>query len=132
MSEDKARDARVRIDKWLWAARFYKTRTLAAEAVQGGKVHLNGARVRPARALCVGDRLRIQKGSYEFIVEVRGLNGRRGPASEARQLYEEEVSSVQARQALAEQHKLGVAGTPVSGGRPDKKARRQWQRLHRR
>ena len=132
MSEIKARETRVRIDKWLWAARFFKTRTLAAEAVQGGKVHLNGARIKAARAVCVGDRLRVQKGSYEFIVEVRGLSSRRGPASEAQQLYEEAVASVQARQTLAEQHKLGLAGAPVSGGRPDKKARRQWQRMHRR
>jgi ribosome-associated heat shock protein Hsp15 len=132
MCENKAGETRVRIDKWLWAARFFKTRALAAEAVQGGKVHVNGARVKPARALCVGDRLRIQKGRYEFVVAVRGLKSRRGPASEAQQLYEEDVASVQARQSLLEQHKLGLAVAPVSGGRPDKKARRQWQRMHRR
>jgi ribosome-associated heat shock protein Hsp15 len=129
MSEDNP--STVRLDKWLWAARFFKTRALAGEAVQGGKVHVNGARVKPARTLRVGDRLRIQKGIYEFNVEVRALNSRRGPASEARQLYEEDAASVQARQALAEQHKLGIAGAPVAGGRPDKKARRQWQRMHR-
>lgn len=120
---------RARIDKWLWAARFFKTRALAAEAVEGGKVHVNGERVKPSRQLRCGDELRIQKGPYAFIVEVLGLTLRRGPAEQARQLYQERESSVQDRQRLHDEFRLQGTGEMLPGGRPDKRARRQWQRL---
>ena len=115
----------VRIDKWLWAARFFKTRSLAAQDVDGGKVQLNGARVKRARALNVGDRLEIHKGGYEFQIHVLLLSGRRGPARIAQSLYEESAQSIEKRAALNEQHKLAAASMPHPQGKPDKKARRQ-------
>lgn len=115
----------LRIDKWLWAARFFKTRSLATEAVSGGKVHVNGQRVKPACKLRTGDELRIQRGSVEFTVVVRGLSGRRGPASEAQQLFEETGESIAAReQQSQEQRLLRMANAPVSRGRPSKRERR--------
>lgn len=125
-----AEDFRVRIDKWLWAARFFRTRALAAEAVEGGKVHVNGDRVKPSRQLRHGDELRIQKGDVQFIVEVRELSAQRGPAERARRLYCERGESIAAREALREERRLRSAGSPQPGGRPDKRARRQWSRLH--
>lgn len=122
-------EQRVRLDKWLWAARFFKTRALACEAVEGGKVHVNGERVKPSRQLRLGDELRIQKGPYAFVVEVQGLALRRGPAEQARQLYREHESSVAERQRLQEEHRLLTGGEPQSPGRPDKRGRRQLQRL---
>ena len=115
----------VRIDKWLWAARFYKTRSLAAQAVDGGKVQLNGARVKRARALAVGDRLAIHKGGYEFRIQILVLSQRRGPAQVAQTLYEESTQSIEKRAALSEQYKLAAASTPRPQHKPDKKARRQ-------
>jgi ribosome-associated heat shock protein Hsp15 len=79
---------RVRLDRWLWAARFFKTRALAAAAVAGGKVHVNGTRAKPAKQLQVGDALRIRLGPYEWLVTVRGLSERRGPPKTAHALYE--------------------------------------------
>ena len=79
----------VRLDQWLWAARFFKTRSLAAAAAQGGKVHLRGDRAKPARAVRVGDRLQIRRGPYEWVVTVNALSTKRGPAREAALLYEE-------------------------------------------
>ncbi|UCE89741.1 MAG: RNA-binding S4 domain-containing protein [Pseudomonadota bacterium] len=122
---------RVRIDKWLWAARFYKTRALAAEAVSGGHVHINHQRIKPSRPLQVGDELQIRKGQQTFVVTVRALAERRGPASQAQQLYEEHVDSVMARAPAAEQRKLLRGATPAPGRRPDKRARRRLMRLAR-
>ena len=119
----------VRIDKWLWAARFYKTRSLAAQAVSGGKVQLNGARIKPARALKAGDELEIHKGGFEYRVQVLSLSERRGPATIARLLYQESEDSVRKREALREQHKLAAASTPHPQRRPDKKARRKLRDL---
>ncbi|BAZ94833.1 heat shock protein 15 [Thiohalobacter sp. COW1] len=120
---------RVRIDKWLWAARFFKTRNLATEAVSGGKVHLNDSRIKPSRALCIGDRLRIRKGELEFSVEVTGLSERRGSASEAERLYVEDADSIAAREARRDERRLLHNAAPQPHGRPDKKARREWRRL---
>ena len=114
----------VRADKWLWAARFYKTRSLAMEAINGGKVHLNGDRIKPARKLVVGDHLTIQKGIYTFAITIAGLSLQRGPAEVARTLYSESDESRQARQALKETQKL-QGDSSQRQGRPDKRARRQ-------
>lgn len=115
----------VRIDKWLWAARFFKTRSLAAQAVGGGKVQLNGARVKPARALKPGDELEINKGGFEYRVRVISLSERRGPAKLAQTLYEESEQSISKRELLREQQRLAAATTPHPRHKPDKKARRQ-------
>ena len=114
----------VRADKWLWAARFYKTRSLAMTAINGGKVHLNGDRIKPARKLVVGDHLTVQKGIYTFAITVAGLSLQRGPAEIARSLYSESDESRQARQALKETQKL-QGDSSQRQGRPDKRARRQ-------
>jgi ribosome-associated heat shock protein Hsp15 len=116
---------RVRIDKWLWAARFYKTRSQATEAVDGGKVELNGARVKPAKELKVGDELRIRLGPYEHRLVVRALSDRRGSASVAQTLYEETPESIAAREKLREDHRLAPAlFVYQEKGRPTKKDRR--------
>lgn len=118
-----------RIDKWLWAARFFKTRSLAAQAVGGGKVQVNGNRVKPARAVRVGDRLQIHKDGFEYGITVLALSDRRGPASQAQTLYQESEDSRQRREALKAQHRLAAASTPRPPSRPDKKARRQLRGL---
>jgi ribosome-associated heat shock protein Hsp15 len=121
--------AKVRLDKWLWAARFFKTRTLAVEAIAGGKVHVNGNRVKAAHGVAIGDQLRIRKGPYEFVVMVKELSIRRGPAPAARLLYEETPESRATRDQLAELHRLSVLATPHSDKRPNKKQRRQITRF---
>lgn len=123
---------RVRIDKWLWAARFFKTRALASEAVDGGKVHLNGDRVKAARAIKPGDRLVIRRGQEEFCVVVRALSEQRGPASVAQELYEETEASAAKRQAVADQQRALAAAMPRFGGRPDKRSRRALAKFTRR
>jgi ribosome-associated heat shock protein Hsp15 len=122
-------DGRVRLDKWLWAARFFKTRALAAEAVEGGKVQVNGDRPKRARPLQPGDEIRIRLGPYEHIVTVRALSGRRGPASQAAGLYDETPASRTAREALAVQLKSLHSLFGPEKGRPTKKDRREIERL---
>lgn len=119
----------VRLDRWLWAARIYKTRARAAKAIDGGKVHLNGARAKRAKPIRLGDELMITKGIYGYHLIIRALTDRRGPAAEAQKLYEETPQSRQARQVLAAE--LKAAPTPVfrGKGRPTKKERRQIDRL---
>ena len=119
----------VRIDKWLWAARFFKTRSLAAQAVGGGKVQVNRARVKPARAVKVGDELDIHKDGYEFSITVLALSERRGPAALAQGLYRESDESIRKRETLREQHRLAAASAPRPRTKPDKKARRQLRDL---
>lgn len=119
----------VRVDKWLWAARFYKTRSLAAQAARGGKVHLNGERIKAARPIEVGDELKITKQGCEYIVKIVQLSERRGPAKIAELLYEESEESMRKRADLAEQHKLAAATAPHPDRKPDKKARRQLRDL---
>jgi ribosome-associated heat shock protein Hsp15 len=115
----------VRVDKWLWAARFYKTRSQATEAVDGGKVELNGARVKPAKEVRIGDEVRIRLGPYEHIVFVRALSDRRGPARAAQALYEETAESIAAREKLREDHRIAPAMFVYEEkGRPTKKDRR--------
>jgi len=128
MSDHQDAD-RVRLDKWLWAARFYKTRGLASEAIAGGKVQLNGDRAKRARPLQVGDRIRIRQGVYEYQVVVRELSGRRGPASEAAALYEETPESRAAREAMALQLKSLHSAFIADKGRPTKRDRRAIGRL---
>ena len=121
---------RVRIDKWLWAARFYKTRSLAAQAVAGGKVELNGERAKPAKAIQVGDTLSVRNGPYEHVIVVRILSEQRGPASVAQTLYEETEESKAAREKLSQQLRLAPARFVYEeGGRPTKKDRRDLTRF---
>jgi ribosome-associated heat shock protein Hsp15 len=116
---------RQRIDKWLWAARFFKTRSLAAAAVDGGRIKWNGQNVKPARELKPGDELDIVAGETRWTVIVRGLNSQRRPAPEARLLYEETVESVARRLRLEEIRKLAPMPGANLKGRPTKKAGRQ-------
>jgi ribosome-associated heat shock protein Hsp15 len=116
---------RVRIDKWLWAARFFKTRGLAQAAVVGGKVKLRGERVKPAKEVCIGDELAIHIGEYEWVVTVKGLSDHRGPAAVALGLYDEnEESRVLRITQIAERKAQGSVGGERKG-RPTKRERRQ-------
>ena len=124
--------ARVRIDKWLWAARFFKTRSLAAEAVDGGKVHVNGDRVKAARSLKPGDRLTIRRGPEEVELVVVALAEQRGSAAVAEALYQETEASVARRLALAEERRMLANAEPRLSGRPDKRSRRAIVRFTRR
>jgi ribosome-associated heat shock protein Hsp15 len=114
----------IRIDKWLWAARFFKTRSLAADAVTGGKIDVNGARAKPSRIMRLGDKLSIRRGPYESTVVVKGLAKLRGPASEAQLLYEETEESIRRRELTSAQLKLERPPEFHSPGRPSKKDRR--------
>ena len=122
---DDSRDDDIRLDKWLWAARFFKTRSLATEAVNGGKVELNGLRPKPAKPIKVGDQLRIRIGPFIHGITVRALSDRRGPAAAAALLFEEAPESIAAREQLREQHRLAPAAQYEAGGRPTKKHRRE-------
>lgn len=117
---------RLRLDRWLWCARFYKTRGLAAEAVKGGHVEVNGERAKPARVVRVGDRLDVTKEQQRYRVEVLAIPARRGPAAEAARCYAEDDDSRAQREARAEQLKLDRRMAPGTDGRPD---RRTWRRL---
>jgi ribosome-associated heat shock protein Hsp15 len=127
--EDEGGPEGVRLDKWLWAARFYKTRGLAAEAIEGGKVELNGDRAKRGKNLKLGDELRIRVSPFEYHVIVRGVSGRRGPASVAQELYEETAEGKAQRELHAE--RLRSAPPPIfqEKGRPTKRDRRALRRL---
>ena len=128
-SPSTADDGDIRLDKWLWAARFFKTRQLAVEAINGGKVQIDGQRTKPGRAIRPGTRLSIHKGTLEWDIEVLGLSRQRLCASEAALLYAEEEESRLRRQELArERRELGV-GVGRPGERPTKRDRRQIQRF---
>ena len=117
--------ARVRLDKWLWAARFFKTRQLASEAINGGKVHLNGQRTKPGKEVKVGSQLRIHTASAEYEVEVRILATQRRPAAEARTFYEEKPESLARREQMSESRRLERMLSPrPAHGRLNKKDRR--------
>lgn len=121
---------RVRIDKWLWAARFFKTRSLATDAVDGGKVEINGETAKPSKAVKVGDEVRLRSGPFEYRLTVRALGERRGSAAIAQSLYEESEESKRTRERIAEQHKIAPpAFVWEDKGRPTKKDRRDIQRL---
>ncbi len=116
---------RVRIDKWLWAARFFKTRSLATEAVQGGRVHVEGARVKPARDVRLGERIEIVLGQTTMTVVVRALGDRRGSAAAAALLYEETPESLHRREREREQRRLAPPPGADLAGRPSKRDRRR-------
>ena len=125
---NKSEQEKLRIDKWLWAARFFKTRALAADAVECGKVLVNGVRVKPAKLLAASDTLSIRLGPYQHVIEVRSLSGKRGPAIEAQKLYEETEESRLRREALALQ--LSAQPEPSAHvGRPTKRDRRVMERF---
>ena len=115
----------IRIDKWLWAARFFKTRSLACDAVSGSKVKLNGAACKPAREIRVGDRLTIHNGETCWEVSVLALSDQRGPASAARLLYAESPESIAAREAAQMLRKFSAEPATNRHGRPTKRERRQ-------
>ncbi len=127
MNEDSNK---MRIDKWLWAARFYKTRSLAADAVEGGKVTMDEARLKPAKAIGVGDMLQIRVGKFSYEVEVLGLSNKRGGAPEAQKLYRETEASLARREEIAAQ--LRAQPQPAFKGRPTKRDRRDIARFEER
>jgi len=118
-------DARLRLDKWLWAARFYRTRTLAAEAVDAGQVRLDGERVKTAHPVRAGDRVSIRKSGYVWDITVTAVSDRRGGAAEAALLYKEDDASIAAREELARQRKAAAEASPRYPGRPTKRQRRK-------
>lgn len=123
---------RVRLDKWLWAARFFKTRALAADAIESGKVEVNGERAKRAKQLQAGDMVRIRLGPYQHLVKVLALSERRGPASVAATLYEEDPDARKAREALQIQVKAAQSASGYLPGRPTKKDRRDIEKIRRR
>lgn len=129
---DDAPPGKARLDKWLWAARFFKTRGLAAEAIDGGKVSVNGDRAKRARLVGAGDELAIRIGPYEHVVQVKGVALRRGSATVAQELYEETAASRAAREALAAAHRAASFGFAHHEGKPSKKERRDLDRARRR
>jgi ribosome-associated heat shock protein Hsp15 len=120
---------KVRVDKWLWAARFFKTRSMATDAVTGGKIEINGERAKPAKLVQPGDELRIRIGQFEHVVNVRDLGERRGPASVAATLYEETEDSKKKRAELAAQLRVSPWTVDPGYGRPTKKERRTMDRF---
>jgi ribosome-associated heat shock protein Hsp15 len=125
MSEEPQADDRLRIDRWLWCARFFKSRSAAAEAVRAGHVRLNGQRIKPAHAVKVGDMLLVERGSHtEKEVEVAGIPARRGPASEAARAFRETVASIERAERAAAARALQPVLAPPTAGRPDKRTRR--------
>lgn len=122
-------DDPLRIDKWLWAARFFKTRSLAAKAVDGGMVRLNGARAKPSRELKAGDELAIRNGEIEWVIEVKALSRQRGPAAQAALLYAERADSRVRREAAIAMRKVELHPAAKVKGRPSKKDRRQIRRF---
>lgn len=120
---------KVRLDRWLWAARWFKTRALAATAIAGGKIRVNGERPKRARLIGLGDEVRVRKGPFEFHLEVRGLSETRGPANVAQALYQETAASQEARALLSLRLKAQPQITYTGKGRPTKRDRRAIERL---
>ena len=132
MTDDSAVPGRMRLDKWLWAARLYKTRSLAADEVSMGRVSVNGQPAKPARDVRAGDLLQLRQGPVQRTLEVRGVSAQRGPAPVAQLLYAETADSLAAGAAVAERRRMGVEpADSLAEGRPTKRDRRQlaeWNR----
>jgi ribosome-associated heat shock protein Hsp15 len=120
-------ELRVRFDKWLWAARFYKTRSLAAQAIESGRARVADERVKPARLLKLGERVELRKSGLRWQLEVTALSDRRGAALEAAKLYRESAASLAAREAEIANRKAAALTAPTSTGRPTKRERRKLQ-----
>jgi ribosome-associated heat shock protein Hsp15 len=116
---------RLRIDKWLWAARFYRTRSLAAAAVEAGQVRVGGERVKPSRAVHAGETIEVRKAGLAWTVEVTGIDDRRGSATDAAQLYRESEDSRAAREGEVARRRAAAASAPPPPGRPTKRDRRK-------
>jgi ribosome-associated heat shock protein Hsp15 len=129
MSDDPKK---VRLDKWLWAARFYKTRALAVAAIETGKIEVNGERSKRSKLVQTGDRIRVQLGPFEHLITVQGVSEKRGSASIAAELYEDGAESKKARETMAAHVRAMRASTGYESGRPTKKDRREIERLRRR
>ncbi len=120
---------RVRLDRWLWAARFFKTRALAAAAIAAGRVEVNGARAKRAKLVAAGDQLRVRRGPFEYRVVVRGVSEHRGPSAQAAALFAEDAEGRRLRERLAEQLRVAPSLRYEGKGRPTKKERREIERL---
>lgn len=126
MSNAPTHDGKIRLDKWLWAARFYKTRSLSAEEIDKGRVTVNGANAKPGREVRIGDRIELRSGPVVRVIDVRALSGVRGPAPVAALLYTETEESVARRQATAERRRLAPEpADTITQGRPSKRDRRE-------
>jgi ribosome-associated heat shock protein Hsp15 len=119
----------VRLDKWLWASRFYKTRAAAVQAIRAGRVDVNDVRAKPAKTLSLGDRVRIRKSPFEFRLTVRALSQQRGRAAQAALLYEEDPAGKAERERLAQQLRIAPTPSYEGKGRPTKRDRREMERL---
>ena len=117
--------SRQRVDKWLWAARFYKTRSLAVQAIDAGQVRVGGERIKPAHDLRIGERVSVRRSGFAWEVEVTALSERRGGAADAALLYRETAQSIEARAQAMEQRKAALAAEPRWSGRPTKRDRRK-------
>ena len=122
-------DDAVRLDKWLWASRFYKTRAAAVLAIRAGRVDVNDVRAKPAKTLSLGDRVRIRKSPFEFRLTVRALSQQRGRAAQAALLYEEDPAGKAERERLAQQLRIAPTPSYEGKGRPTKRDRREMERL---
>ena len=130
--QDDPDNQEIRLDKWLWAARFFKTRSLAAEAIAGGKVEINDDRAKPSRLVRRGDKLKIRRGPYEWTIAVSAISGLRGPAQKAQLLYNESEESVHKREVTIAQIKLERPPDFDAPGRPSKRDRREIAKLTKR
>lgn len=119
----------VRVDRWLWAARFFKTRSLAKTAVEGGKVHVDGQRIKPAKDIRIGQSVKINRGTSETTVVVAELSQHRGPAPVAQQLYNETQESIEQRELMSSRRRMERAGLQVPSTRPSKKERRDLRKF---
>ena len=129
MKDPEENPAKVRLDKWLWAARFYKTRGLSADAIDAGKIEVNGERAKRSRLVQAGDKIRIRIGPYEHVITVLGVSERRGSAPIAQALYAEDQESRKAREVMAAHVRSMNANTGYESGRPTKRDRREIGRL---